>query len=68
MKKNRRILALLIAMVMMLTDISGIWAASENVQNSTGETEGNVSSEETKVTSSAEGEGTVGSLLAEELK
>ena len=68
MKKNRRILALLIAMVMMLTDVSGIWAASENVQNATSETEENISSEETKVTSSAEGEGTVGSLLAEELQ
>ena len=68
MKKNKRILALLIAMVMMLTDISGIWAASENVQNSTGETEENISSEETKVTSSAEGEGTVGSLLADEFQ
>ena len=33
MKKKRRILAFLIAMVMMMTDVSGIWAASENVQD-----------------------------------
>ena len=35
MKKKRRILAFLIAMVMMVTDVSGIWAASENVQDYT---------------------------------
>ena len=72
MKKKRRILAFLIAMVMMMTDVSGIWAASENVQDYTSGTEGSTEEkgeqQSTSMNVATEGEGTVGSLVSEELQ
>lgn len=72
MKKKRRILAFLIAMVMMVTDISGIWAASRNVQDYTSGTESSTEEkgeqQSTSMNVATEGEGTVGSLVSEELQ
>ena len=72
MKKKRRILAFLIAMVMMVTDVSGIWAASENVQDYTSGTDGSEEEkgeqQSTSMNVATEGEGTFGSLVSEELQ
>ena len=69
MKKKRRILAFLIAMVMMVTDVSGIWAASENVQDYTSGTDSSKGEQQsTSMNVATEGEGTVGSLVSEELQ
>ena len=73
MKKSNRLIALIVAMLMMLTDVSSIWAAGERVQDSILDSVVTENSEEADTKQSAmnveaEGEGTVGTLLAEELQ
>lgn len=73
MKKSNRLIALVVAMLMMLTDVSSIWAAGERVQDSILDSVVTENPEEADTKQSAmnveaEGEGTVGTLLAEELQ